>query len=33
MTYRDNCEIYEVQAVSGACMFIRADLFRQIGYC
>jgi hypothetical protein len=32
MTYRDNCEIYEVQAVSGACMFIRADLFRQIGY-
>ena len=32
MTYKNNLEIYEVQAVSGSCMFIRAKIFRQVGY-
>ena len=32
MTYKDDREIYEVQAVSGSCMFIRADVLEQVGY-
>ena len=32
MTYQDNSKIYEVQAVSGSCMFIRADVLRQVGF-
>jgi GT2 family glycosyltransferase len=32
MTYRDPDETYEVQAVSGSCMFIRRATIDQIGY-
>lgn len=32
MTYKSEDEIYEVQAVSGSCMFIRRAVIDQIGY-
>jgi GT2 family glycosyltransferase len=32
MTYQNNAEIYEVQAVSGSCMFIRAAVLEQVGF-
>jgi len=32
MTYKSEDEIYEVKAVSGACMFIRRDVVDKIGY-
>lgn len=32
MTYKNDLEIYEVQAVSGSCMFIRADVLEEVGY-
>ncbi|NOZ03507.1 MAG: glycosyltransferase [FCB group bacterium] len=31
LTYLDPDEIHSVEAISGSCMFIRAELFRQIG--
>jgi GT2 family glycosyltransferase len=32
MTYKDENEVYEVEAVSGSCMFIRRAVIDQIGY-
>jgi len=32
MTYQNNAEVFEAQAVSGSCMFIRAAVFAQVGY-
>ena len=32
MTYKNNDEVYEVQAVSGSCMFIRAEVLHQVGF-
>jgi hypothetical protein len=32
MTYLDENEVNEVEAVSGSCMFVRRDVFEQIGY-
>lgn len=32
MTYKNDSETYEVQAVSGSCMFIRAEVLTQVGY-
>jgi hypothetical protein len=32
MTYQDDDATYEVQAVSGSCMFIRAEALEQVGY-
>jgi GT2 family glycosyltransferase len=32
MTYKSEDEIYEVKAVSGACMFIRREVVEKIGY-
>lgn len=32
MTYQDNNRAYPVQAVSGSCMFIRAEVLDEVGY-
>jgi GT2 family glycosyltransferase len=32
MTYKDDREIFEVQAVSGSCMFIRTEVLEQVGF-
>ena len=32
MTFKNDLEMFEVQAVSGSCMFIRAEVIKQIGY-